>query len=104
MYSIHISINFIFRGDFLARVQISIDDDVLKRVDEFSKKLALSRSAFLSMAAVDYIEAKEKAPLISSAFASMASLLDARVNGLISQEEFNLKLSRLDDDVKSLGK
>ena len=34
----------------------------------------------------------------------MASLLDARVNGLISQEEFNLKLSRLDDDVKSLGK
>ena len=49
MYSIHISINFIFRGDFMARVQISIDDDVLKRVDEFSKKSALSRSAFLSM-------------------------------------------------------
>lgn len=88
----------------MARVQISIDNDVLKRVDEFSKKSGLSRSSFLSMAALDYIESKEKAPLISSAFASMASLLDARVNGLISQEEFDSKLTRLGDDVKLLRK
>ena len=63
----------------MARIQISMDDDVLKRVDEFAKRAALSRSAFLSMAAVDYINAKEKAPLITSAFSSMAALLDARV-------------------------
>ena len=88
----------------MARIQISMDDAVLQRVDEFAKKSALSRSAFLSMAAVDYIDAKEKAPLISGAFASMAALLDARVKGEISQDEFQLRLDGMDRDMKELGK
>lgn len=88
----------------MARVQISIDDDVLRRVDEVSKSMALSRSSFLSMAAMDYISAKEKAPLITSAFSSMAVLLDSRVKGEISQEEFQRQLDGLDKAVKDLGK
>lgn len=88
----------------MARVQISMDDDVLRKVDEFAKQAALTRSAFLSMAAVDYIKAKEKAPLISSAFASMAALLDARVKGEISQEEFQLRLDGFDQSIKDIGK
>ena len=56
------------------------------------------------MAAVDYINAKEKAPLITSAFSSMAALLDARVKGEISQDEFQLRLDGLDQSVKELGK
>lgn len=88
----------------MARIQVSMDDDVLKRIDDFAKSAALSRSAFLSMAAMDYITAKEKAPLITSAFSSMASLLDARVKGEISQEEFQLRLDGLDQSVKELGK
>ena len=88
----------------MARIQVSMDDDVLKRVEEFAKRAALSRSAFLSMAAVDYINAKEKAPLITSAFSSMAALLDARVKGEISQDEFQLRLDGLDQSVKELGK
>lgn len=88
----------------MARIQVSMDDDVLKRIDDFAKSAALSRSAFLSMAAIDYITAKEKAPLITSAFSSMASLLDARIRGEISQEEFQLRLDGLDQSVKELGK
>lgn len=88
----------------MARIQVSMDDAVLQRIDEFAKKSALSRSAFLSMAAVDYIDAKEKAPLISGAFASMAQLLDARVKGEISQDEFQLRLDGMDRDLKELGK
>lgn len=88
----------------MARVQISMDDDVLQKIDAFAKQAALSRSAFLSMAAVDYIAAKEKAPLITSAFASMAALLDARVKGEISQEEFQSRIDGLDQSMKGLGK
>lgn len=85
----------------MARIQVSMDDDVLKRIDEFSKKVALSRSAFLSMAAVDYIDSKEKAPLISSAFSSMAALLDARVKGEISQDEFQSRIDSLNLSLRS---
>lgn len=88
----------------MARIQISIDDEVLQKVDSFVKKSGLNRSAFLSMAALDYIAAKEKAPLITSAFSSMAVLLDSRVKGEISQEEFQRRLDSLDDAVKELGK
>ena len=88
----------------MARVQISMDDDVLKKIDAFAKQAALSRSAFLSMAAVDYIAAKEKAPLITSAFSSMAALLDARVKGEISQEDFQLRIDGLDASLNSLRK
>lgn len=86
----------------MARVQISMDDEVLKKVDDFAKAAALTRSAFLSMAAVDYIAAKEKAPLISSAFASFASLLDARVKNEISPEDFKLRIDGLDKSIKNL--
>lgn len=86
----------------MARIQVSMDDAVLKRVDEFAKSAALSRSAFLSMAAVDYINAKEKAPLITSAFSSMAALLDARVKGEISQDEFQSRIDSLGSSVREL--
>lgn len=100
MYSVCIKSE---RGIVMARIQISMDDDVLKRVDDFAKHAALSRSAFLSMAAVDYINAKEKAPLITSAFSSMAALVDSRVKGEISQDEFRLRLDGLGQSVKELG-
>lgn len=87
----------------MARVQISIENDVLEKIDAFAKQSALSRSAFLSMAAVDYIAAKEKAPLITSAFSSMAALLDARVKGEISQEDFQLRIDGLDNSLKQLN-
>lgn len=86
----------------MARIQISMDEDVLKRIDDFAKSAALSRSAFLSMAALDYINAKEKAPLITSAFSSMAALLDARVRGEISQEEFQSRIDSLGSSVQGL--
>lgn len=86
----------------MARVQISIDDAVLQKIDAFAKQAALSRSAFLSMAAVDYIAAKEKAPLITSAFSSMAVLLDARVRGELTQEEFQIRIDSLDNSIKQL--
>lgn len=88
----------------MAKVQISIPDDVLEKIDAFAKKSALTRSAFLSMAAVDYISAKEKAPLITSAFSSMAALLDARVKGEITQEDFQRRIDGLDQSMKELKK
>lgn len=86
----------------MARVQISLDDEVLTRIDTFAKSVGLSRSSFLSMAALDYISAKEKAPIISSTFAQFASLLDARVRGVITDEELSSSLDALEASTRSL--
>lgn len=86
----------------MARIQISMDDSVLERVDCFAKAAGLSRSAFLSMAALDYIKAKEKAPIITSAFSQMAALLDAHVRGQISKDDLQLQLDGIDQSIKGI--
>lgn len=86
----------------MARLQISMDDTVLERVDSFAKTAGLTRSAFLSMAALDYINAKEKAPVITSAFSSMAALLDAHVRGQISRDDMQAGLAAIDQSIQEI--
>ena len=86
------------------KVLLTVDEDVLNRIDAFASSLSLSRSAFLCMAAIDYMNAKEKAPLITSAFSSMAALIDARVKGEMSQEDFQSRIDNLNRSVKEISK
>ena len=88
----------------VARIQVSIDDDVLALVDNFANSISLTRSAFLSMAAKSYIDAQRKAPLVTSAFSSMAALIDAKVKGEISQEVFQSSIDSLNQAVKEISK
>lgn len=79
----------------MVRLQISMNEDTLERVDLCAKEVGLNRSAFLSMAALDYINAREKAPQITSAFSQLAALLDARVKSQISEDEFQTRLEAI---------
>lgn len=88
----------------ITKVLVTVDVDVLARIDAFADSLSLSRSAFLSMAAIDYMNAKEKAPLITSAFSSLAALIDSRVKGEISQEDFQSRIDNLNHAVKEISK
>lgn len=87
----------------MARVQVSIPDDTLAMIDQFAKDLSLSRSAFLSMAALDFIKAKKQAPVISQAFSDMAALLNMRVQGQITEEDFQLSMAGFDDQLRRLN-
>lgn len=87
----------------MARIQISMDDSVLEKIDCFIGSAGLSRSAFLSMAALEYIKAKESAPVISAAFSTMAQLIDQRVRGEISQVDLQKQLEAIDVSVKKLN-
>jgi metal-responsive CopG/Arc/MetJ family transcriptional regulator len=45
----------------MAKVQISIDDELLKRIDEMAKTLYTNRSAYISMTMAQTIKAQEEA-------------------------------------------
>lgn len=79
----------------MARIQVSLADPDLEVIDAAAKKSGLSRSAFLTMAALEYIQAHERVPVITSVFSSFANLLDLRVRGEISQEDFDMKSEAL---------
>lgn len=88
----------------MVKVQITIKEELLKKVDEQAKRAGLSRSAFLSLTASDYISAKEKAPKVSEAFVRMATLIDQRMNGAITKEELETKLDEVGKTVSDLQK
>lgn len=87
----------------MARIQISIDDEVLQKVDAYVKSCGLSRSAFLALAATDYIKAKETAPIITGSFASMANIVNARMRGEISAEDAKQQLDDINESLKGLS-
>ena len=84
----------------MKRLQISMSDDVVQQIDDFAKGTGLSRSAFLSMAAMDYIKAKKQAPVITKAFADMAILFDKATKGEISKDEMKAGLDSIDGQMK----
>ena len=88
----------------MLRLQVTMQENIVKKIDEYAKKAGLSRSGFLAVAAMDYIDAKEKAPKITESFLAMAKLMDSRTKGEISKEEMEKGLNELENDMKELGK
>lgn len=43
----------------MTRVSMNFDDDLLKKVDDYAKKLGVNRSACVSMLCSEYMEQKE---------------------------------------------
>ena len=50
----------------MKRVQISLDDDVLTRMDAFTSKSGLNRSSLITLATMTYIDAQEAMPDIQA--------------------------------------
>ena len=56
----------VFGGDFMKRINISLEDNVLARTDAFTKKSGLNRSALITVALMTYIEAQEQMPTVQA--------------------------------------
>lgn len=50
----------------MKRVNISLEENVLSRLDDFSKKSGLNRSALITVAVNSYIDAQEKIPTLQN--------------------------------------
>lgn len=88
----------------MIRVQISMDESLLKSVDSYAKSVGLSRSGFLSLAVSDYLSAKKLAPEVGSIVSGVASLFEKLMRGEISQDEFQTGLDDYDSASRNLHK
>lgn len=64
----------------MAKIMISVPDDVLKRVEDTSKDMGLNRSAFFTMCASEYINARSMYPKIKDDLNSQFSSLMAEID------------------------
>ena len=54
------------RGKKMKRVNISLEENVLSRLDDFSKRSGLNRSSLITVAVNSYIDAQEKIPTLQN--------------------------------------
>ena len=56
------------------RVNITMNDELLAKIDEFSEENGLSRSAFLSLAALQYMKVLDVSPSLQVTLGNMLAL------------------------------
>lgn len=60
----------------MKRINVSLDENVVERVDNFCKKKGVNRSALITIALDSYISAQEKLPELQSQLDELKKALD----------------------------
>lgn len=58
------------------KVQLSVNDDLMKKVDKYAEESYVSRSTFFSLAATQYINQQELAAAVKGMALSMRRIAD----------------------------
>lgn len=64
------------------RLNISMDKDLIVRVDAFARKMGMTRSALITTALNEYMDAKNKEPEVTAAVAEFYEKLKSIVPDL----------------------
>lgn len=84
------------------KINITIQEDVLQRVDDFAKHNGMSRSSLLQLGASQYIQAQEAMPSINNVFALLGSLAKRAASGGVDSAEYEQELAQLEACQKKL--
>ena len=81
------------------KLSISLDDNLVQRIDSFAKGNSISRSGFLAMAAAQYLNQMQ---LLSSMPEIVQIMKTAAANGMTASKEDIQKLTDFEDQCKML--
>lgn len=70
----------------MAKINISINDELLKRVDDYASKTYISRSGLIAFACNQYLNSHELILALKSISLSMKKIAD---NGTVDEESLN---------------
>ena len=81
------------------KLSISLDDNLVQRIDSFAKVNSISRSGFLAMAATQYLNQMQ---VLSSMPEIVQIMKTAAANGMTASKEDIQKLTDFEDQCKML--
>ena len=84
------------------KLNITMPDTLLKTVDDYAQRNAMTRSGLLCLAVSQYIQAQEAMPSINNVFALMGSLAKCAASGGVDSAEFEQELAELEAYQKKL--
>lgn len=78
------------------KLNISMPDVLLDKVDDYAHRNAMTRSGLLQLAVAQYIQAQETMPSINNVFALMGSLAKRAASGGVDSDEYEQELAALE--------
>ena len=85
-----------------ARINITIDEDVLDRLDSFADSHGMTRSALLSTAALQYMEAFDKAPIAREQLSELFGIISDAFRAGTSTAELEQRTAALEQQMEAL--
>lgn len=85
-----------------SRINITIDDDLLKRIDEYAENNSLTRSAFIALSCTKYIETESKLPIAKDLLSSFFALTGSAFKGEISPADYSNRINDLQSEISLL--
>lgn len=85
-----------------ARINITMDEELLARADAFAQAHSLTRSGLLSMATAQYIDAVEKMPTAQQSMAEFFSIISDAFRAGTSTAQLEARTAALEEQLAAL--
>lgn len=77
------------------RINITLDEDLLSRIDDYADSNSLTRSGFIALACSQYLDAMSKAPALKETLSQFFSLTSQAITGDISPNDYKAQIDSL---------
>lgn len=78
------------------KLNATMKEDLIARIDSYCSRSGMSRSGFLAVACSQYLDAMEKKPIVADAFGNMGKLFKLALDGKTDSEEYAQVLEALE--------
>lgn len=85
-----------------SRVTVTLAPDVLERIDSYCKSSGIPRSAFIQLAANQYLDAVEAMPSVNKMLAAMSAVVDGTLKGELSPDVAKKRIDAISESYKAL--
>lgn len=84
------------------KLNVTLQEDLIARADEFAKEHGMTRSGLISVALLQYMDAVEVMPDMKKLLSSMASIADGALRGETSPEVASAKMEAIQETYAAL--
>ena len=84
------------------KINITLDEELLDRIDKYAKSNAMSRSGLLAMSAAQYLNAVESMPSINKLLNSMVAVVEGTLNGDVSPADAEQRMQQIQNSYTAL--
>lgn len=84
------------------KINITLDVNLLERIDNYASENAMTRSGLLAMAAAQYLNAVEAMPSVNKILSGMSAVLDGTLRGDLTPADAEQRVQQIRNSYAAL--